>query len=505
MHQKCTTSATAHGRQLRTRPRSASQRRAQFVHIVFCGTLVLCGMINFRSTTVITTLLLTSACTDEALPATPVQQPPGAVAPDASSPIVTPPDNDAALPLPPGTPTFYGEVAPILAQRCVTCHQAGGIGPFALIEYREVAPLAKLIASSTASRRMPPFLPDNSGDCATYEDAMWLSDEELATLQAWSDAGAPEGDRARGLPPLPELPRLAEPNHEASMAEAYMPSGSEQDDYRCFLLDDDIEGTEPAFLTDYEVVAGDSRVVHHVIVFQPTTESVVTELRALDDKEAGPGYPCYGGVGSLSARMLMNWAPGTGAVHHPEGTGVAIDPALPMVMQVHYNVANGSFPDRTTLRLKTTGSVTYPMRPWFVTDGQLNLQPKQEKIDKHIDMPVLGLSFLYGAITKPLFDNGPLMIMGVRAHMHELGTTMRVERKAFGGDTACLVNIPRYDFGWQRSYFLEKPVPLESLDAVQVHCTYNTMARDTVVTFGESTSDEMCLATLYTIEASAYP
>src|SRR5687767_9797020 len=73
-------------------------------------------------------------------------------------------------------PTFYGDVAPILARNCVTCHQSGGIAPFQLIEYAQVKPLAASIKTATHNRTMPPFLPDNSGACATYHDAMWLSD-----------------------------------------------------------------------------------------------------------------------------------------------------------------------------------------------------------------------------------------------------------------------------------------------------------------------------------------
>src|SRR5678815_1008713 len=36
-------------------------------------------------------------------------------------------------------PTWYGDVQPIVAAKCEGCHAAGGIGPFALTSYSQVA------------------------------------------------------------------------------------------------------------------------------------------------------------------------------------------------------------------------------------------------------------------------------------------------------------------------------------------------------------------------------
>jgi hypothetical protein len=401
-------------------------------------------------------------------------------------------------------PTFYGDVAPILARHCATCHQKGGIAPFELIAYTDAKPQAAAIEVVTQNRTMPPFLPDNSGACATYRDAMWLSDAELATLAAWADAGAPEGDPALGLPELPHLPTLDDANHQAAMAESYLPSTEVSDDYRCFLLDDDVEGSAPVYVTDYEVVPGDDRVVHHVIVFQPTDQAAVTALRDKDTSEAGPGYTCFGGPGG-NARMLMNWAPGSGAVHHPDHTGVEVDPALPLVMQVHYHTGHGSWADRTTLRLRTADQVTYPMRPWFITDGQLSLAPGEPRIDKTMAISARQADLLYASNGRALFDHGPLLIMGVRAHMHKLGREMHIERASAAGEVACLADIAHYDFDWQRSYFLEQPVALTAQDTLNIRCTYSTLGRTEATTWGEGTEDEMCLATLYTIESQSYP
>jgi mono/diheme cytochrome c family protein len=55
--------------------------------------------------------------------------------------------------------TFSHDVAPILYRQCVACHRPGGVAPFSLIAYPEAAKRAALIATVTAKRYMPPWLP----------------------------------------------------------------------------------------------------------------------------------------------------------------------------------------------------------------------------------------------------------------------------------------------------------------------------------------------------------
>ena len=53
-------------------------------------------------------------------------------------------------------PTFSHDVAPLLYSRCVSCHRDGGVAPFPLVTYAAAAKRARLIATVTAKRYMPP-------------------------------------------------------------------------------------------------------------------------------------------------------------------------------------------------------------------------------------------------------------------------------------------------------------------------------------------------------------
>lgn len=392
---------------------------------------------------------------------------------------------------PPLVVTYYQDVAPILNQQCQTCHQPGALASFLpLTTYEQVKPLAKRIRSVTQARKMPPFMPDNSGSCATYENARVLSADELAILAAWSDQGAPAGD-FKELPAPQSPDALPGETHETAMEEAYTPSKSLTDDYRCFVMSPGFSSGPSLYLTDYLMVPGDNKLVHHVVAYQVTSAKAGNDARALDQAAAGAGYSCFGGAGVSGVRMIMNWAPGTGIVSLPEDTGIRIDPALPFVFQIHYHVTNSTpGSDRTQIKMKMASSVAHEMTPTFLSPLKaLNIPPQQTA---YVHEGTASLRSAFG-------NNKPLRVMGVRAHMHKLGSQMHVSVNTNKQDR-CLVDVPRYDFSWQSSYFLNQPVDILSQDSINIRCTYNSMTKTENTTWGEGTEDEMCLATLYTIE-----
>jgi hypothetical protein len=99
-------------------------------------------------------------------------------------------------------PTFNRDVAPILYAKCARCHRPGEVAPFPLLSYSDAAKRAALIATVTSHRVMPPWKPDPGPVPFLHEGR--LSDPELAAIQGWAGAGAPEGNPAE-RPPLPHF------------------------------------------------------------------------------------------------------------------------------------------------------------------------------------------------------------------------------------------------------------------------------------------------------------
>ena len=92
--------------------------------------------------------------------------------------------------------TFSKDVAPIFQAKCQSCHEPGSIAPMSLVTYQDARPWARSIKQRVESRQMPPWHIDRSVGVQKFKNDMSLSDEQVATIVAWVDQGALEGNPA---------------------------------------------------------------------------------------------------------------------------------------------------------------------------------------------------------------------------------------------------------------------------------------------------------------------
>jgi hypothetical protein len=160
-------------------------------------------------------------------------------------------------------------------------------------------------------------------------------------------------------------------------------------------------------------------------------------------------------------------------------------------MQIHYTALAGiSATDRTSVGL-------YFARP-----------PVRKRL---LIVPMINTSFLIpaGAADYEVTASIPFLPFGVHLysitpHMHLLGRKMTVRATLPDGRQQCLVDIPDWDFHWQRSYDFKSPIALPAGSRVDLSARYdnssgnpqnpNSPPRD--VRWGENTTDEMCIAFL---------
>ena len=90
--------------------------------------------------------------------------------------------------------TYSADVASIIQENCTVCHRAGGIGPMELVTYENVRRYAPLIKNKVANRLMPPYYYDNDIGIQDLKEDWRLSQEDINTIVAWVDQGAPLGD-----------------------------------------------------------------------------------------------------------------------------------------------------------------------------------------------------------------------------------------------------------------------------------------------------------------------
>jgi hypothetical protein len=396
--------------------------------------------------------------------------------------------------------TYYRDIKPILDAKCVGCHTTGEIAPFELRTYEQAVAHAGVAQIAVNDRIMPPWLAEDG--CNEYVGDRSLSDEQIATFNRWVELGTPAGDPAdEGEPLADEDPGMSRVDLTLSMAEAYT-SRNQPDDYRCFLVDWP-ETERTTYVTGFNAVPGNPTVVHHVIAFLATPDQAST-YRSLDAAEDGPGYTCFGGTRGPAQTWIGSWAPGRSGSDFPAGTGIAIPPGAMFILQVHYNtLAAEPQEDVTKLELKVDDEVDLVavLQPWanpaWFGAGGMSI-PANDPDVMH--------SWAYDATV--INGGQPFIMYGIGFHMHNLGTRGKVHIQRAGGGTECLLEIERWDFGWQGDYGFREPVRFDPGDKLYMECHWdNTLENQPMVdgqplpprdvSWGEGTTDEMCLTGWY--------
>lgn len=404
-----------------------------------------------------------------------------------------------------GTPAdqalYHEHVRPILAEHCGGCHAEGSVAPFTLDDYAEAREWGPAVLAAVQARTMPPFAANNDGSCHTFIDANWLSDEDIDTIAAWVEADYPEGDATL---PAPEPPAPATLTGEVSelTLPTYDPATDDGslEDYHCFLVELDLPA--PRYVTGFDVVPGDPRLVHHVLGFRvdPDFLGNAAQMQALDDLSPDvPGWECYGAAGEdvFPGGVPVTWAPGAGATEYPHGAGVRFEPGDVLVVQMHYDLAQGGGLDTTQVHLQLADSVEREAIQvlWdpFLFSTQFGgevpeLPPGQEVATYAWDDAVRDM--LQFHVPDPSFEG--VDILGVIPHMHQRGRRMSIELETAGG-MECAAAVDRWDFGWQRAYYYEEPIPVDLDDRMHVTCEWSTLDSTEPVRPGFGTADEMCL------------
>ena len=332
-----------------------------------------------------------------------------------------------------------------------------------------------LIAMSVRNQTMPPWPPASCEDCPPIQNSLHMNLEDRATLVAWGEAGGPvpNDNQVIEAPPLPGLDRV---DISIEMPAVYSPKPSVADDYRCFVVDLGLD--KPQFMTGYNFAPGNLEVVHHGILYTLNPATDMAYLEALENEDPEPGYDCFGGPG-VDADFVAGWAPGIGATSFPEGTGIGLEAGQKMILEIHYNLLNGSQPDQTSVELMLEDSVERPSTFLTVVNSDLALPPGEEEVIRTLE-ETLGSGRLYGVVP----------------HMHTLGTIFQLTIDQGDGDE-CLIELPNWDFNWQSLYLYEEAIEVNASDSITLTCAYDTTSRTEVTNWGEGTEDEMCVLFLY--------
>ena len=437
-------------------------------------------------------------------------------------------DDSTAQPPPPPRATWYQDAGPIISTHCMSCHQAGGIAPFALTTIDDARDNAQLMLQQIAAGTMPPWEAQTEADCTPrfgWQDDPTLTDQEKTTLQWWLDDGLAAGTVADV--PVPPTPALTGVTQTLAPAQSFTAAGT-RDQFMCTVLDPGVASF--AWLTGLQVRPGNPGVVHHAVIAE------VFPTGANADAIAGQatGVPWDCSEQQLPADLILNiWTPGNQPMQTPAELAVPILGGAKLVMQIHYHPAGTiAEPDTTSLDLRT--SQTWPQKMYFVgAFGNASAAPELLPDPDDRGAPEFRIpadaAYHQEHMQFTVGDLGTLtnvQLYSVNAHMHMIGTHINssiVRPAARGADpqTECLAN-GGWNFDWQRTYVYDAPIAqlptVQAGDVIDVNCHWDNtldnpfeqraladagLGAPVDVTLGEGNStDEMCLE-IFGISADA--
>jgi hypothetical protein len=381
---------------------------------------------------------------------------------------------------------FSEHVAPIIYNKCSSCHHAGGIAPLAFTSFEEVKKYSAMIGmAAIESKFMPPWMPDTA--YSHFIDERTLSDKEVTLLKEWIVGGMPQGNKAAEpeLPYFPKGSQLGKPDLTVGMTESFVHKGDNNDEYRVFILPTNL--TEAHNVSAIEIVPGNPKIAHHIILGLDTT----TYGEKLDAKDEGYGYEQYSGFGFYPTYPNWSgWVPGNKTRFFPDGISNVILPKSKVLLQMHYGPSPIDAKDSTVVNIfyakkpvtrYIAGQVISPLN---IKDGPFFI-PANTKKTFHAEFKVVA----------------DYSLISITPHAHWLGKKWEVYAVHPNGDTTHLIQIKSWDFNWQNFFSFKKFIKLEKGTIIHCNATFDNTERNfrnpnkpiKNVMWGENAKDEMFL------------
>ncbi len=364
--------------------------------------------------------------------------------------------------------SYEHDVAPILIEKCMSCHVEGGIAPWQMKSYEAVFGWSMMMREVLRTKRMPPFHADPEYGKLKHNIA--LSNEELTTLVHWIEAGAKkDSDRD----PLKEYEakvpiwELGTPELVIELKEEDIPATGIID-YR--YQEHEIEIEEDIWATGFQILPGNREVLHHVLV------SVIYPDGFLEPIDRSS--PWLDG-------LLAAWAPGGETEVFPEGTGRAIPKGSKLHFQMHYTTNGKEQSDQSTVGI------------YYTKDQPANEYLMVGAFNTRLQIPPHEKSYKNKA--KYLFEHDATLY-ALFPHMHFRGKAMKFTALYPDGSREVVLNVPNYSFNWQRGYHFEEPLELPARTVLYVDAEFDNSSQNTfnpapekTVYWGDFSFDEMLI------------
>jgi hypothetical protein len=319
--------------------------------------------------------------------------------------------------------SYSKDIAPILQAKCVTCHQKGGIGPFAMDSYEIIKGFAPMMRESIRTDRMPPYFADPH--IGTFKNDQNLTAQQARTLVHWLEAGAPRGDGPDVLKEqagvAPEWPSyLGKPDVVIDIPAFDVPATGVVA-YKNQRVPNPFK--EDTWLKAVSIKPGERSVLHHVVSnWSPDPKLPRSKLPA-------------GSVGS--------YTPGAEAQVIADEAGAPVPGGGNLNFQMHYTTTGKAVTDKTQV-----GFYTLKAPPKFI---------KRSTVIFDIGLTIPAKEARHKEVAY-LIAPADMYIYTLYPHSHYRGYHVELMQKTSDGKEKMLLSLPKYDFNWQRDYDPVEPI-----------------------------------------------
>ena len=372
-----------------------------------------------------------------------------------------------------------------------------------LMNYLQVRPWAAAIREAVVGRTMPPWdaLP-NAGHA--FRNDRSLTADEIATVKAWVDAGAPEGAKVGTVAVEVKKDRgqwhLGKPDVTVRVPGFEVPKSGALP-YSFLIVP--LRFEKDTWVRAVEFHVDQRAVIHHINAFvRPPGSSFLAGFPT--DKIFVPTVADRGKRRDAEPlfdrrELLSGYEPGYVPAPWLEDSAKLIRAGSDVVFEMHYNPNGKAVTDYTELAL------------YFAeAEPRYRLMAIDTLRDLDLSIPAGAGDYVSNAAVTL---GREAYVLSVQPHMHTRGKSMIVDAVLPNGTKEALVDVPKYDFRWQTTYTYMKPVLLPAGTTLTSKAVFDNSSNNAfnpdpakTVHWGDQTTDEMHIAFLeLVIPAKADP
>lgn len=381
------------------------------------------------------------------------------------------------------SPTFYKDVLPVLQDHCQSCHRSGEAAPMPLVTYDQARTWAPKIAAAVQSKAMPPWFADPR--YGHFSNDPSLSEEQIAQVVAWANAGAPAGD-PHDAPPARSWNgawNISQPDVVVTMPKPVQIPARREVEYTYEIVPThfgqdkwvqmaEVRPSSPAHVHHAVVYIRppDSPWLRHAPVGEPFTASMLSD--PVERRQAH----------ETTSDLLLVYAPGSAPDRWSDGMAKFVPAGSDLVFQMHYTTNGEPASDQASAGL--VFAKTPPQRRVItlqLNDHALLIPPGADNFRVEVE----------GTLPNDA------LLLSLFPHMHLRGKRFEYDIVHDDGSIETLLRV-NYHFHWQLSYKLAEPRELKAGTKLRAVAWYDNSRNnphnpdpEQTVKWGDQTSDEM--------------